>query len=66
MVISWPSACTASTVQLFTALPSMSTVQAPHWLVSQPMWVPVRLRSSRSDVHEQGPGFDLHACATSR
>ena len=43
-----PSAWTASIVQLFTALPSTWTVQAPHWLVSQPTWVPVRSRSSRS------------------
>ena len=31
-----------------TAMPSTWTVQAPHWLVSQPTWVPVRSRSSRS------------------
>ncbi len=33
-------------VQLFTAWPSTCTVHAPHWLVSQPTWVPVRLKSS--------------------
>ena len=48
VVISVPSACTARTVQLFTARPSISTVHAPHWLVSQPMCVPVRSSSSRS------------------
>jgi hypothetical protein len=37
VVIFDPSACTANTVQDLTLLPSMSTVQAPHWLVSQPM-----------------------------
>src|SRR5579885_2762575 len=42
-----PSAWPASTVHDFTALPSMCTVQAPHWLVSQPTWVPVRPRSRR-------------------
>src|SRR5258706_12884357 len=42
-----PCAWTASTLQLFTALPSISTVQAPHWAVSQPMWVPVSARLPR-------------------
>jgi hypothetical protein len=42
-----PSACTASVVQAFTAMPSMSPVQAPHWLVSQPILVPVRPASRR-------------------
>ena len=31
----------------FTGSPSSSTVQAPQWVVSQPMWVPVRRRFSR-------------------
>src|SRR5213075_1318289 len=43
-----PSACTASTVQDLTGTPSSSTVQAPQCVVSQPMWVPVMLRVSRS------------------
>ncbi len=42
-----PSACTANMVQDFTDLPSRSTVQAPQWLVSQPICEPVRPRSSR-------------------
>src|SRR5271166_637596 len=42
-----PSACTAKTVQDLTDLPSRSTVQAPQWVVSQPICGPVRLRSSR-------------------
>src|SRR2546427_6660681 len=33
---SQPSACTASMAQDLTAWPSTMTVQAPHWLVSQP------------------------------
>ncbi len=37
----------ASIVQDFTAWPSTWTTQAPHWLVSQPTWVPVRRRFSR-------------------
>ena len=47
VVILAPSACTANMVQLFTDLPSRSTVQAPQWVVSQPMCAPVRLSSSR-------------------
>ena len=39
-----PSACPTSTVQDLTARPSIWTTQAPHWLVSQPTWVPVRFR----------------------
>ena len=34
-------------LQHFTALPFMWTVQAPHWAVSQPTWVPVRRSCSR-------------------
>ena len=49
VVTSAPSACPANTVQDFTARPSMWTTQAPHWLVSQPTWVPVRRSRSRSN-----------------
>src|SRR5229473_5971190 len=50
MVITWaPSACTASSVQLFTETPSTWTTQAPHWLVSQPTCVPVRPSCSRNN-----------------
>src|ERR1700724_4225503 len=42
-----PLACPTSTVQDLTALPSIWTTQAPHWLVSQPTWGPVRFRCSR-------------------
>src|SRR5690606_21433466 len=42
-----PSQDTASVVQDFTARPSTCTMQAPHWLVSQPTCVPVRRRYSR-------------------
>src|SRR5580704_15621320 len=41
VLISCPSACTASMVQDFTARPSTSTVHAPQLVVSQPMCVPV-------------------------
>src|ERR1700738_2888553 len=47
VVISRPWAWTRNTVQDFTGRPSRSTVQAPQWLVSQPLWVPVRRRVSR-------------------
>src|SRR5229473_4698005 len=42
-----PLACPTSTVHDLTARPSICTTQAPHWLVSQPTWVPVRFRWSR-------------------
>src|SRR5919197_5843156 len=42
-----PSACAARHVQDLTATPSSITVHAPHWLVSQPILVPVRLSVSR-------------------
>src|SRR3954471_23779948 len=48
VVILAPSACPTSTVQDFTAQPSICTTQAPHWLGSQPIWVPVRPRWSRN------------------
>ena len=35
-------------VQLFTGVPSTSTVQAPQLVVSHPVWVPVRRRPWRS------------------
>ena len=41
VLISRPSTWTASIVQDLTALPSTSTVHAPQFVVSQPMWVPV-------------------------
>ena len=47
VVMSAPSAWTASTVQLFTDSPSMCSVQAPHDDVSHPMFVPVRPTCSR-------------------
>jgi hypothetical protein len=47
VVIFAPSAWTASIVQDLTALPSRSTVQDPHWLVSQPTLVPVKPSVSR-------------------
>src|ERR1700746_3957855 len=51
-----PASAGASSVQLFTARPSRCTTQAPHWLVSQPIWVPVRLSFSRSSSVTRGAG----------
>ena len=42
-----PSAWAASTVHDFTDSPSSSTVHAPHDVVSQPTFVPVRPSVSR-------------------
>ena len=47
VVISDPSACTASTVQDFTDWPSTRTVHAPHDVVSHPTFVPVSPTTSR-------------------
>src|SRR5882757_10488422 len=47
VVTDLPSTLTASSVQLFIETPSIWTTQAPHCEVSQPTWVPVRLRFSR-------------------
>src|SRR5690606_29709709 len=48
VVISAPDAWASSMLHDLTALPFSSTVHAPHWAVSQPTWVPVSLRCSRS------------------
>src|SRR5262249_33929225 len=47
VTISEPSAWTANMVHDLTARPFARTVHAPHILVSQPMWVPVRPAKSR-------------------
>src|SRR5262245_51244007 len=53
VVTALPSAWTASTVHDFTDMPSRSTVQDPHWDVSQAIFVPVsptwsRMKSTNS------------------
>src|ERR1700694_2520832 len=53
-----PSAWTANIVQLFTALPSTRIVQAPHWLVSHPTWVPVSPATFRSRGEALAFGLD--------
>ena len=42
-----------------TGTPSSSTVQAPQWVVSQPMCVPVRRSVLAEEVDEQQARFDL-------
>src|SRR5581483_1808576 len=48
VVISAPSAWTASTLHDLTAIPFINTVHAPHCVVSQPTFVPVKPNFSRS------------------
>src|SRR4051795_11048862 len=59
VLTSWPSAMTASVVHDFTALPSRCTTQAPHCEVSQPTWVPVSRRFSRSNWTSRVRGSTL-------
>ena len=57
VVISAPSACTASRVHDLAALPSTRIVHAPHVEVSQPRWCR-SVRAVREEVHEKLPGLD--------
>src|ERR1700704_6932880 len=59
VLTSCPSAMTASVVQDLTALPSRCTTQAPHCDVSQPTWVPVSRRFSRSNCTSRVRGSTL-------
>ena len=59
VVTSAPSACTASTVHDFTDSPSRSTVQAPHDVVSQPMFVRRQAEGVAQVVHEQQARLDV-------
>src|SRR5690242_1640399 len=43
-------------VQDFTGVPSTNTVQAPQWVVSHPMWVPVSLSFSRRKCTRRSRG----------
>jgi hypothetical protein len=61
VVISAPGCCAASVLHDLMARPLTSTVQAPHWAVSQPTWVPVSRRCSRIAVHQQRVGRDVDA-----
>ena len=59
VVISLPSACTASTLQDFTLCPSSCTVHAPQLLVSQPTGVPTLPTRLPQVVHQQQPRLDV-------
>src|SRR5215472_14808036 len=63
VVISAPSACTANTVQDFTAWPFSSTVQAPQYVVSHPMCVPVSSSCSRRNSTNKSRGSTSRECA---
>src|SRR5919197_3020831 len=64
VVISLPSAWTASTVHDFTASPSRWIVQAPQTDVSQPIFVPVSPRSSRRKSTSSVRGSTSASCRT--
>src|SRR4051812_46902502 len=64
VVSSAPSAWTVSKVQLLTGLPFIWMTQAPHWLVSQPMCVPVRPRLSRKKLTSSSRGSTSAAYST--
>src|SRR6267143_2140168 len=60
--MSAPSACTAKTVQDFTAAPFINTVQAPQYVVSHPTCVPVSSRSSRMNSTSKSRGSTSREC----
>src|SRR5262245_53659437 len=62
VVISRPSAWTASTVQDLTGTPSSRTVQAPQWVVSHPWCVPVRPSVCRRKWTSSSRGSTSAAC----
>src|SRR5919197_1545863 len=64
VVISLPSAWTASTVHDFTASPSRWIVQAPQTDVSQPIFFPVSPRSSRRKSTSSVRGSTSASCRT--
>ena len=49
-------------VQDFTARPFTCTTQAPHWLVSQPTWVPVSRKCSRRSCTSSVRGSTSTEC----
>src|SRR5213594_291333 len=61
-MISLSRAWTANTVHDFTARPSMRTVQAPQWVVSHPIWVPVSRSTSRIRWTSRRRGSTLASC----
>src|ERR1700709_2224119 len=64
VAISAPSAWTARTVHDFTDSPSRWIVHAPQLDVSQPTWVPVRFRLSRSACTSSSRGSTSRSWST--
>src|SRR5260370_22834549 len=62
VVISRAWACHAKSAQDCAGRRSSSTVHAPQWLVSQPMWVPVRRRFSRIRCTRRRRGSTSASC----
>ena len=63
VVISRPSTRAASERHDFTRLPSISTVQAPHWPRPQPFFEPVRCRCSRRASSSVVRGSSVSRCS---
>ena len=63
VVISRPSTSAASERHAFTRLPSISTVQAPHWPRPQPFFEPVRCRCSRRASSSVVRGSSVSRCS---
>ena len=63
VVISRPSMSAASERHAFTRLPSISTVQAPHWPRPQPFFEPVRCRCSRRASSSVVRGSSASRCS---
>ena len=63
VVISRPSTSAASERHDFTRLPSISTVQAPHWPRPQPFLEPVRCRCSRRASSSVVRGSSVSRCS---
>ena len=59
VVTSAPSAWTARQVQDFTVAPSISTTQAPHWLVSQPNLGSGQPQFLTNKMDQEQAGIDL-------
>src|SRR5499426_2019476 len=59
---SLPCAWTANIVHDFTGRPFIKIVQAPQWVVSQPMWVPVSRSTSRSMWTRRSRGSTSASC----
>ena len=63
VVISRPSTRAASERHDFTRLPSIRTVQAPHWPRPQPFFEPVRCKCSRNASRSVVRGSSVSRCS---